>query len=237
MSKSVILAVILSGLAGYLAVSKFGSPFATSPSNGWERKAALETPWEMSRLANASNTLADWPPVAGKPFPQFELFDHVGERFSIDSLRGKPTIIEFISMSCAGCQAFAGGNEVGPYGGLMSQPNLESFEAYFRKYAGLDLHSGEVNFVVAVVYNDKLQTPTKQDLNDWRSHFGMDKWDNTFVVSNPNLASAATFKMIPGFMLLDQDQVVLFDSTGHHPTHNLYTELLPAVPALLRTNR
>ena len=237
MYKNLFLVFVLSGVAGFLAVSKFGSPFAATPKDGWERKAALESPWQMSRLASESNELADWPPVVGKPFPQFALFDHAGDQFSLASLRGKPTIIEFISMSCAGCQAFAGGNELGPYGGLASQPNLESFETYFREYAGLDLHSGEVNFVVAVVYNDKLQSPTEQDLYDWRKHFSLDRHDNVSIVSSPQLASAATFKMIPGVMLLDQNQVVLFDSTGHHPTHNLYTELLPAVRELLPARR
>ena len=58
-------------------------------------------------------------------------------------------------MTCAGCQAFAGGNEFGPYGGLASQPNLLSFEKYFQQYTGLDLYSGEVNYVVVIVYNDK----------------------------------------------------------------------------------
>lgn len=234
MSRSVVFAVVLSCVAGYLAISKFGSPFGSAPTNGWERKAALETPWQMSKLASKSNSLADWPPAVGKPFPQFELFDHTGKHFSMASLRGKPTIVEFISMSCAGCQAFAGGNQHGPYAKLASQPNLESFETYFRRYAGSDLHAGDVNFVIAVVYNDTLQTPTVQDLNGWRSHFQLDKNDNTFVVSSRDLASGETFKMIPGFMLLDHGQTVLFDSTGHQPVHNLYTDLLPAVPALLR---
>ena len=237
MSKNILFAVVLTCIAGYLAVSKLGSPFAGEPKDGWERKAALETPWRMARLTSKSNTIAGWPPVIGKPFPQFELFDHTGQPFTMASLRGKPTIIEFISMSCAGCQAFAGGNEFGPFRRLASQPDLESFEKYFRKYAGFDLDSGEVNFVVAVVYNDKLKTPTAQDLDDWRSHFHLDKSDNMFVVSSPKLASGATFKMIPGFMLLDQHHVILLDSTGHQPTHNLFTELLPEVPALLRSGR
>jgi len=237
MSKSLVLVFAMTCVAGYFAVSEFGSPFAAEPKDGWERKAALETPWKISRLANASNALEDWPPAVGDVFPQFELFDHTGTQFSMAGLRGKPTIIEFISMSCAGCQALAGGNQVGPYGRLASQSNVETFETYFRQLAGFDLDSGEVNFVVAAVYNDKLQTPTKQDLNGWRSHFKLDRFDNAFVVSGPELASAATFKMIPGFMLLDQNQVVLFDSTGRQPVHDLFSELLPAVPTLLRNNR
>ena len=234
MFKTTLLAVLLTGIAGYLAIQKFGSPFAAAPKNGWERKAALETPWKMSQLTSKRNTIANWPPTIGKPFPQFDLFNHNDRSFSFESLRGKPTVIEFISMTCAGCQAFSGGNEHGAYGGLASQPNLESFETYFRQYAGFDLHSGEVNFVVVVVYNDKLQSPTAKDLNDWRNHFKMYEHKNVHVISSTDLASGVTYKMVPGFMLLDQNQNVVFDSTGHQPKHNLYTELLPGVKSLLR---
>lgn len=233
MQKVIFLAFALTFLAGYFAISNFSAPVSGTLGNGWERKAALESPRQMSQLATEPNTIQNWPPVVGKRFPQFDLFDHTGKPFKISSLRGKPTVIEFISMTCAGCQAFAGGKEFGPYGGLASQPNLESFETYFRQIAGFDLHSGKVNFVVAVAYNDKLRSPTSQDLSDWRNHFHMDKHENTFIVSSPELSSGVTFRMIPGFLLLDSNQDVLFDSTGHHPTHNLYTELLPAVPRLL----
>ena len=226
---------ILVGIAGFFAMEKFGSPFAGEPKDGWERKARLETPWRMSQMASKKSALSDWPPVCGKAFPQFDLFDHADKRFSFDNLRGKPTVIEFISMTCAGCQAFSGGNEFGPYGGLASQSNLESFETYFQRYTdGLDLYSGEVNYVVVVVYNDKLESPTAQDLSDWRTHFHIDVHDNAHVVSSAELASGDTLKMIPGFMLLDRDQTIVFDSTGHSPKHDLYTELLPGVRALLR---
>ena len=226
---------ILLGIAGFFAMEKFGSPFAGEPKDGWERKARLETPWRMSQLASKKNALSDWPPVCGKPFPQFDLFDHADKRFNFDNLRGKPTVIEFISMTCAGCQAFSGGNEFEPYGGLASQSNLESFETYFQRYTdGLDLYSGEVNYVVVVVYNDKLESPTAQDLSDWRTHFHIDRHDNAHVVSSAELASGDTLKMIPGFMLLDRNQTIVFDSTGHSPKHNLYSELLPGVRSLLR---
>ena len=224
----------LMGIAAYVGVQKFGSPISVSPQTGWEKKASLETPAQMSRVASQKNTLADWPPKTGKPFPRFDLFDHANNRFTFDSLRGKPTVIEFISMTCAGCQAFAGGNKFGPYGGLASQPNLESFETYFKQYAGLDLYSGDVNYVVVVVYNDKLRTPTAQDLSKWRSHFQMESHNNAYFVSSTELASGDTYKMVPGFMLLNSDQSVVFDSTGHNPKHNLYTELLPGVKGLLR---
>ena len=230
----ITILMLLIGVGSGLAMVKFGSPFPVGPQTGWERKSSLETPWRMSRLASQKNRLTNWPPVCGNRFPKFDLFDHADNRFSFDGLRGKPTVIEFISMTCAGCQAFAGGKEYGPYGGLASQANLESFGTYFHRYAGLDLYSGAVNFVVVVVYNDKLQSPTAQDLSDWRDHFHMERHENTYVVSSSELASGDSFKMIPGFMLLDRDQTVVYDSTGHQPKHDLYTELLPGVKKLVR---
>jgi hypothetical protein len=39
--------------------------------------------------------------------------------------------------------------------------------------------------------------------------------------------------MIPGFQLIDADFVLRFDASGHHPKHDLWRELLPAVPSLI----
>lgn len=227
----VILAAMLTCVVGYVGFTKFGNPFST-PKNGWERKAALETPWRMHNLAEQSNRISNWPPRVGGSFPKVELLDHAGRPFDLKSLHGKPTVVEFVSMSCAGCQAFAGGKQFGAYGDLAVQPKLESFEHYLQQYAGVDLDSGDINLVIAVVYNDQLQSPTAEDLARWRNHFQLNR-PNTYLVSSPELASGTTFKMIPGFMLLDDRQEVKFDSTGHHPQHNLYTELLPAIPKLL----
>ena len=227
----ILCATLMAGPMLYVVMTQPGSPLST-PKTGWERKAALETTQRMSRLASQPNQIPNWPPVDGQRFPEVELFDHHGQPFDLSSLRGKPTVIEFISMSCAGCQAFAGGNQFGPYGDLAVQPNLESFDKHFQQYAGFDLHSGDVNYVVAVVYNDKLTTPTPEDLNQWRNHFQLNQ-HNTHIISGQKLASGKTFKMIPGFMLLDKNQVVQFDSTGHQPKHNLYSELLPAVSKML----
>ena len=47
------------------------------------------------------------------------------------------------------------------------------------------------------------------------------------------LANQASFNMIPGFLLLDKDLTVLFDSTGHSPRHGLWQDLLPAAKELL----
>ena len=227
----ILCATLMTAPVLYVVMNQPGSLLST-PTTGWERKAVLETPRRMSQLASQPNQIPNWPPIDGQVFPEVELFDHRGQPFNLNSLCGKPTVLEFISMSCAGCQAFAGGNQFGPYGHLAVQPNLKSFDKYFQQYAGFDLHSGDVNYVVVVVYNDKLAPPTARDLSHWRKHFEL-KHQNTYIVSGQKLASETTFRMIPGFMLLDKNRVVRFDSTGHQPKHNLYSELLPAIQEML----
>ena len=57
---------------------------------------------------------------------------------------------------------------------------------------------------------------------------------NTYVVSGgAALANGATYKMIPGVMLLDKHHNVVSDATGHQPQHHLYKHLLPQAKRLL----
>ncbi len=209
-----------------LAYSHFDDP--------WKRKAALETPDRMNALAIQPNTLSNWPPQAGKAFPALKLYLHDGSPFEIRNLRGKPLLMEMISMTCAGCQAFSGGNTRGGFGGFPAQSNLQSIERYYEQYSGGRLlFSEQLNFVQLLVYNLKLDPATAADAAAWREHFKLVA-PNTFVlVSEPSLANGATFKMIPGFLLLDKDHTVIFDSTGYSPRHNLFDELLPGVRRML----
>lgn len=113
---------------------------------------------------------------------------------------------------------------------------MRSIEEYFARYTGgRTLHSDDLSFVQIIIYNLHLKAPRPFELAAWRTHFGFDRHPSTFVVSGGEaLANQASFKMIPGFLLLDKDQTVLFDATGHAPRHNLYTDLLPAAARLLR---
>jgi hypothetical protein len=39
--------------------------------------------------------------------------------------------------------------------------------------------------------------------------------------------------MIPGFQLIDRDFVLRYDASGHRPRHDLWRELMPAIPRLI----
>lgn len=190
----------------------------------------------MTELASAAVSISNWPPVDGKAFPSVQLFDHLGREFSLSGLEDRPTLIEYVAMSCAGCQAFAGGNKHGAFGGFATQANLDSIDEYFKQYTGHELHSSDINFVQLIVYNLDLKTPSTEDLAKWRKHFELDQSNSYVVHGGHALANKASFNMIPGFQLLDRNQKVLFDSTGHQPKHDLYRELLPAMKKMLERN-
>lgn len=200
-------------------------------SDPWKKKARLETPNRMTALASEPSQLLDWPPKLNKTFPSIALHDHQGNKFEVQALKGKPTLIEIVAMSCAGCQAFSGGNSYGGYGGFPAQAGLKSIDQYVLEYSGgVCLESGEVNFIQIIIYNQKLEPATPSDIAEWRDHFKLHRAPNWYVLTGGRpLANQDSFKMIPGFLLLDKDLVVRYDATGHHPRHNLYTELLPAV--------
>ncbi len=68
----------------------------------------------------------------------------------------------------------------------------------------------------------------------WAKHFGLaDRPDTYVLVGEPYLIGRASFRMIPGFQLVDRDFVLRYDAGGHHPVHDLWRELLPAVGGLL----
>lgn len=211
---------------------------ASVQADPWAKKAAIESPKRMSELQRVPNNLADWPPQLGKEFPAIDLYDHENKPFAISQLRGKPILLEFIAMTCAGCQAFSGGNKHGGYEGLAVQANLQSIHDYVAQFAnGTTLSNSSLYFVQIIIYNDTLDPPSADDLAKWRAHFALDTDKNTFVVAGGEaLANSASFKMIPGFMLLDSQLKVVSDSTGHTPTHNLYSELLPRLASLLNNS-
>ena len=230
--KIFILLVLIIGASGLLAYAQRES------ADPWQRKARLETPLRMRDLQKVPNLVPGWPPEAGKAFPPVRLTDAKGAEFSVELWRGKPTLIEIVAMSCAGCQAFSGGGAKGGYGGFPSQGGLDSIEFYFKQYTGHDLFSDKINYAQILIYNLKLEPATADDLSAWAKHFGFNEQRNTVLLTGgEQLANQVSFRMIPGFLLLDRDLTVLFDSTGHTPRHNLWQVLLPAAKALLDGER
>ena len=205
------------------------------PLSGFAKKAAIETPNRMGAIAGVKNTLSNWPPKLGENFPDVPLIDHNGHPFSLRSLFGKPTLIEFVAMTCAACEAWSGAHKYGAFENLAAQGGLDSIEKYYHQYTGgLELFDGKINFVQLIIYNSSLNIPSADDLIRWRTHFHFNEQQNVYIVTGGEaLANQESFNRIPGFLLLDREGKIRFDALGHTPIHNLYTELLPAVSSLM----
>ena len=179
-----------------------------------------------------------WPPRVGERYPNLRLLNSRGERIALDSLAGKVILIEPIGMDCPACNAFAGGNRPGASGfqGVQPQGGLPSVEELLDSYAkGVSLSDDRIAFVQLLLYRPGRDGPPKlETARLWAKHFGIEESEDTLIlVGESYLIGPASYNMIPGFQLIDADFVLRFDASGHHPKHDLWRELLPAVPALL----
>jgi len=177
-----------------------------------------------------------WPPKVGKPFPDIEFTNYDGRKLKIADFKGKVVLVKMVGMTCPACNAFSGGHERGAMTGVQPQPGLGMLEAYLDRFGGgLTLDHPELVLVQIVLYDLSNDAPDRDDVRLWAEHYHLDRNPNIHVVfSERDLRGRASLNMIPGVQLVDKESVVRLDSTGPRPRHNLYTQLLPQVPRLLR---
>jgi hypothetical protein len=189
-------------------------------------------------LIFAAESLAEalWPPKLGEKYPDLALRNHHGQRVNLSRFSGKVLLIEPIGMSCPACQAFSGGNKYGGFAGVRPQKGLDSIEDYFPRYAGgLSLGDKDLIFIQILFYNISMKAPSLKNAKEWARHFKLETKSQYHVLyADESFINKATYNLIPGFQLVDKSFVLRFDSTGHHPKHNLFRQLLPAVPKLLK---
>lgn len=201
--------------------------------------------WVHKRYAQLAGDLTEsakplpfaWPPEVGQPYPDLQLVDDKGQAVSLASYKGKVLVIETAGMSCPACNAFAGANKMGGFSGAQPQGDLSEIEGYVKEYAGGDyLTSPNVVFVQLMLYGPTMQAPTVAELGAWRDHFKLrERFPNMVLVTGgEKLNIPASYRLVPGFQVVDKDFVLRYDATGHRPRHNLYTELLPQFGALAR---
>ncbi len=184
---------------------------------------------------DVSATIPNWPAEKGKEFANIKMIDGSGKSVELKSLKGSVLVIELIGMTCAGCQAFSGGNIHGGFGKVTPQHNLKSLDEYFPTYAkGIQLSDPRLKFVQIIFFNENLVPPTADDVSKWARHFKLDKMPNAHVFgANKEFIGPHTKALIPGFYLVTKDFTLVSDSCGHSPKDNLYTDLLPKVAKLL----
>lgn len=231
MKSNIILGI---GIGFFLAVVGIGVY-----KYGWSEEGILCSgeqclvPWPPAVQLMASGTT--WPPEVGEPYPDATLIDQDGNSVKLSSFTGSVLLIEPIGMTCAACQAFSGAHKYGALSGVTPQQGLPSIEKIFPQYTnGLSLKHSRIQFIQILFYDMSMNPPTAQNVKEWSHHFRMNRSKNYLVLAAPRaFQGRATYNMIPGFQLVDQNFVLRADSTGHAPRHDLYRELLPMVRQLL----
>ena len=139
-------------------------------------------------------------------------------------------------MNCPACQAFSGGHQAGAFENNALQQNLSSIETYFPQYTGgLGFPPEGMVFLQILLYDMNFGPPSAKDAKRWAEHFGFERSRNEYVlVPEGDMRGPASYNLIPGFQLVDQNFIVRSDSTGHHPKDNLYKTLLPMIPEMLK---
>ena len=191
--------------------------------------------WTGLRSAQ-SPVLGSWPPIEGERYPDLLLTDQRGETLQLSELAGKVILLELAAVPCKGCQAFAGGNRRGGFAGIAVQPGLDSIHDYAARFGGVKLgHDDDVVCVQLLLYGKSMTSPTQQEVAAWAEHFQLHRESGEIVLrGDPSMLGPVTYAMIPGFQLIDRDFVLRYDSCGHHPRHDLYRDLLPALAEMLR---
>lgn len=196
--------------------------------------AIAATSVQTVKLANGKSV--NWPPQLGQPYPELELVDRTGKIVKLTDFKGKIIILEPIGMTCPACNAFAGGAKKGGFKGMEVERGADAIADYFTRYTGgLSLDDDRIVFISLLLYNMYMRGPTQEDAADWAEHFGLDQKKNAYVLAGgPELIGQASYDMIPGLQLIDQNFILRSDATGHRPHDNMWTTLFPMVPKLLQ---
>lgn len=178
----------------------------------------------------------DWPPQLNATFPEIEFTNYDGRKIHLSDFKGKVVLVEPVGMNCPACNAFSGGHKKGGFRGLRPQRGLKSIEEYLETRLGKQVaFHDDLVMVQILLYNYSMGAMTIEDAKIWAEHFGFDQRRNFYVLfSETDLRGKASFRMIPGFQLLDRESILRIDSTGDRPRHNLFSDLLPMIARLLR---
>lgn len=203
------------------------------------RSGVVEVPLLTSMVRNnrtkAAVSASAWPPRVGATFPNMKLTGLSGRPINLTDYRGRVLLIEAIAMGCNACQSFSGANDDGrgPFGDGSCQAGLESLETYIRRFAGTDFEDPRLMYVQVLFYNgDSTGPPSVEEARAWAEHFELNRPNVIVAVADADYLCKETQEMIPGFFLVDQEFRLRF-LAGKPPRHDLYRELLPALPSLL----
>jgi len=200
-------------------------------SAGCDRREPAE-----ARAEAPADAPSVWPPRLGEPYPDLHLVDQTGRMTTLSSFKGRVILVEMIGMTCPACQGFSGAKRLGTFGGVGSDGGLPAIDELIPEYArGVTFPNDDIVFVQLLLFNMQMEPPTAEDARAWAAHFHRDAAKHQYVLAGgPALHTQASYVLVPGFQIIDRQFVLRWDATGHAPRHNLYRELLPALPSLLK---
>ena len=189
-----------------------------------------------SSVATPPRAGVDWPPQLDQPYPDLELINHAGQSVRMSDFKGKVIVVEYIGMTCPACQASAERMRREHTGTSSHKEGLGRSRIISQAQPAACLWKmTESSSFRCCSTACPWGAPTPEDAKDWARHFQMDRPKNHLVLAGKEeLLGQASYDMIPGFQLIDKQFVLRSDSTGHRPRHNLWRELLPLVPKLLK---
>ena len=113
-------------------------------------------------------------------------------------------------------------------------PRTPSIRELLHSY-GVDPDDPRLVHVKLLLYDlSRTRAPSVEIARQWSEHFGLGNRRNVVVLVGENyLIGRDTYDLIPGFHLVDVDFRLRWDSSGYDPVHDLWRELLPALPEML----
>ncbi len=84
-----------------------------------------------------------------------------------------------------------------------------------------------------MMFGFDMKAPSVDDVAEWAKHFSLDREGHHVLVGHRGLLGPKTIQTVPGLMLVDRDGTLRYDAGGAHAPHNLWSDLLPAIPQLL----
>ena len=179
-----------------------------------------------------------WPPKIGERYPDLELLNAHGETVRLASLAGQPMLVHIVGMTCPACNGYAGGNtkKIGPFPGMKAQGNLKSTAEYLPMYSnGIRISDKRLQVVTIIYFGRGNKIPQPHDAQQWAEHFGYDKQENHIVlIGQARHKNNISYKMVPGFHIIDQDFTFVSDASGHNPRHKFYDHSFPLLGKLVR---
>lgn len=183
-----------------------------------------------------------WPPKMNDPYPDFELINTKGQKFSLEEFAGKAVIMEYIDMSSPVSQAQSGANIVGPFGVTRKDDidrATQPLSAIINRVTAgrIAYPNDDIMHIQVLVRTQTDGQPTLDDADRWKKHFDINEERDNIIVSVPvkDLRDRETTgKILTGYQLIDRKQRLRADSSGTAPKHNLELTLIKLLESLVQ---